>query len=70
MLVGMVVENADRTPTVARVECEDPLVLSCAVCGWTPGCTGTFRPLYWAVIRHWLTAHWEWGPQLPDRGPQ
>ena len=26
------------------------------------GCTGTLGPLLWAVIRHWLTIHWELGP--------
>lgn len=26
------------------------------------------RAVYWAVVRHWLAAHWEWGPQLPSGG--
>lgn len=51
-------EGVDK-PTVVRVDDLDPLVCSCAVCGWTPQ-----RPdpedglLPWSVIEHWLIEHW------------
>ncbi|MGH8886884.1 MAG: hypothetical protein ACRDYX_17295 [Egibacteraceae bacterium] len=64
----------DRTgvgePVFVRVDGDDPPMFSCAECGWTPRCTGTPGPLLWAVIWHWLRAHWEWGPGLPERDHQ
>lgn len=45
-------------PFVVKVDGDDPPVFSCAVCGWTPGCTGTPGPLFWSVIVHWLAEHW------------
>jgi hypothetical protein len=53
--------RVEGVPGLIRVECEDPLVASCAAClrmaqewGYDP-----VEVLPWAVIEHWLSEHWD-----------
>jgi hypothetical protein len=49
-----------RKPPLLSVEHADPLILSCAICGWTPQHPDDRHagPLLGLMIQHWLTAHW------------
>jgi hypothetical protein len=44
---------------VVRVELDDPLVLSCAACGWLPSGQPAIGPLLRRVLDHWLVEHWD-----------
>jgi hypothetical protein len=48
-------------PRLIRVECQDPLAVSCATCGGATQIWG-YDPvelLPWTVIKHLLTEHWD-----------
>lgn len=52
----------EAQPRILRVDNDDPLVVSCAVCGWAPDAPPDPSDLLpWPVIVHWLTEHWD-GP--------
>lgn len=44
---------------VLRIERDDPLVVSCAVCGGVTQVCGDEDLLPWKVLEHWLRVHWD-----------
>jgi hypothetical protein len=60
---AVTVSDMDREgvaePAFIRVGDVDPLMFSCAVCGWTPEDSGRANDqMFWPVIKHWLAEHW------------